>query len=103
MLPTSTECSAPAALPNSDGNIFKKFNPFSIDESSSYQDSASHETSAPTNYYGQDSLKNIQATITSNHVSIILFELVYADKKDQPFSLGNLKFNMVLLTFFHND
>lgn len=83
VLPTSTECSAPAALPNSNGNIFKKFNPFSIDESSSYQDSASHETSAPTNYYGHDSLKNVQATITSNHVSIILFELVI--KKINPF------------------
>ncbi|XP_047950620.1 probable ADP-ribosylation factor GTPase-activating protein AGD14 isoform X2 [Salvia hispanica] len=46
--PIGTENSAPAAVPYSDGSILGNFNPFSTDESSSFQASAGHEPSAST-------------------------------------------------------
>ncbi|XP_042050331.1 probable ADP-ribosylation factor GTPase-activating protein AGD14 isoform X2 [Salvia splendens] len=46
--PIGTENSAPAAVPYSDGSILGNFNPFSTDESSSFQASPGHEPSAST-------------------------------------------------------
>lgn len=48
IVPIATENSAPAAVPSSDGSALGSFNPFSTDQSSSFQASAGHEPSAST-------------------------------------------------------
>lgn len=64
--PIGTENSAPAAVPYSDGSILGNFNPFSTDESSSFQASAGHEPSAST------------FTFETTDVSIILLQLAFS-------------------------
>ncbi|XP_057785687.1 probable ADP-ribosylation factor GTPase-activating protein AGD14 isoform X2 [Salvia miltiorrhiza] len=48
IVPISTEKSAPTAVPSSDGSVLGNFNPFSTDQSSSFQATAGHEPSAST-------------------------------------------------------
>lgn len=57
-VPIGTENSTPAAVPSSS-------NPFSIDQSSSYQAPASHEPSASTFAFGLESLKTVETTNVS--------------------------------------
>lgn len=91
VVPMGTENSAPAAAPSSDGNVLGNFNPFSIDQSSSHQDSTGHKPSTSTHTFGLESLQSVETTISDTHVSIILFELAVGVKKFAPFLLENFK------------
>ncbi|KAI3446587.1 hypothetical protein Pfo_003252 [Paulownia fortunei] len=62
LVPMGTENSIRAAVPSSDGNNLGNFNPFSLDQSSSSQNSASHEPSASTHTLWHDSLQNVETT-----------------------------------------
>ncbi|EYU35659.1 hypothetical protein MIMGU_mgv1a004826mg [Erythranthe guttata] len=48
---------APATMQSSDGNVFRNFNPFSIDRNSSHQDSVS------TNIFGHEVSRNFEPTL----------------------------------------
>ncbi|KAK6159014.1 hypothetical protein DH2020_006328 [Rehmannia glutinosa] len=68
MVPTGTQNSAPATVLSSDGNVLGSFNPFSIDQSSSYIDSAGHEPSAlSTRTFGHENLQNVEPIINQTH------------------------------------
>ncbi|KAI3444238.1 hypothetical protein Pfo_000903 [Paulownia fortunei] len=67
VVPMGTENSALATVPSSDGNVLGSSNPFSINQSFSYQDFAGHEPSASTHTFGHESLQNVEATINSTH------------------------------------
>ncbi|PIN20910.1 hypothetical protein CDL12_06394 [Handroanthus impetiginosus] len=73
-VPIGTENSAPAMVPSSDENIKGNFNPFSIDQSSSYQDSAGHETSGLTHNFGHADPQKAGATINNAHLLWTAFE-----------------------------
>lgn len=64
-VPIGTENSTPAAVPSSDGSVRGSSNPFSIDQSSSYQAPAGHEPSASTTTFGLESLKTVETTNVS--------------------------------------
>lgn len=56
--------------PSSDGNVLGNFNPFSIDQSSSYQDHVDHEPSASTHTFAFGNLQSVKTTVTDTNVSI---------------------------------
>lgn len=69
-VPMGTENSipVPAAVPSSSGN---SFNPFSLDQSSSNQNSAYHEPSASTHTLWHEGLQNVEAATNNTKVSSI--------------------------------
>ncbi|KAH6828643.1 hypothetical protein C2S53_006641 [Perilla frutescens var. hirtella] len=65
LLIMGSQNSIPAAVPSSDGNILRGFDPFSLDQNSSGQKLPSVELSASTHTLWHDNLKNAETT-TSN-------------------------------------
>ncbi|KAG8367767.1 hypothetical protein BUALT_Bualt16G0107000 [Buddleja alternifolia] len=70
MVPVGSENSAAATVSSSGGNIIGNFNPFSLDQSSSHQNSVSHEPSASTNAFWHDGLQNVETA--TNNTQILL-------------------------------
>lgn len=71
---------------SSDENVLGKFNPFAIDQSSSYQDHFGQEPSASTHTFAVGNLQSEKTTISDTNVSINLFELAIGVENDAAFT-----------------